>query len=268
MSKQKSKKILNINARDFPTILGINPYQSGYQLLESKVEGKYPFFGNKFTEHGNKYEKLAIKTFEKIIDTDIDIYQSNRKHNEYNWITGRFDGITETKVKNKKRKREDVPEENIEEENNERKKKKRKKNGIEENYENEKICEKKKKRKRVEEKLEENKIVEIKCPLKKDRQEPLTLDNIPKYYWAQCQVYMQMANLKNAFYVEYYIEPDAHQDSGKLYYLNISRDDEWWKNSLPKIKKFYEEMKKYCQLGSLDTHPIRMCENDWKKQYI
>jgi predicted phage-related endonuclease len=128
MSKQKIKKVPNINARDFPTILGINPYQSAYQLLESKVEGKYPFFGNKFTEHGNKYEKLAIKTFEKIIDTEIDIYQSNRKHNEYNWITGRFDGITETKVKNKtnmkkKRKREDVLDEN-----NERKKKKIKRN--------------------------------------------------------------------------------------------------------------------------------------------
>ncbi len=266
MSKQKIKKVPNINARDFPTILGINPYQSAYQLLESKVEGKYPFFGNKFTEHGNKYEKLAIKTFEKLINTEIDIYQSNRKHNEYNWITGRFDGITETKVKKKKnmkRKREDDSEENYE-----RKKKKRKINeDVPEENNLEKVCEKKKKRKRVEE-LEENKIVEVKCPLKQDRQEPLSLDNIPKYYWAQCQVYMQMANLKNTFYVEYYIEPDAHQDSGKLYYLNIPRDDEWWKNSLPKIKKFYEEMKKYCQLGSLETHPVRMCENEWKKQYI
>ena len=39
----------NINARDFATILNINPYQTPFQLLESKIENKYPFFGNKFT---------------------------------------------------------------------------------------------------------------------------------------------------------------------------------------------------------------------------
>ena len=46
---KKTKKIPNINARDFATILNINPYQNAYQLLEDKIEKKYPFFGNKFT---------------------------------------------------------------------------------------------------------------------------------------------------------------------------------------------------------------------------
>ena len=243
MSKQKSKKVPNINARDFPIILDINPYQSAFQLLESKVEGKYPFYGNKFTDHGNKYENLAIKNFEKIIGIEIDTQQSNRKHNEYNWITGRFDGITENESEKNTKKRKI----NEEEENEKSKNKKRK---ILKNQTN-----------------LENKIVEVKCPFKRDRQEPLTLDNIPKYYWAQCQVYMQISNIKNTFYVEYYIEPDATEDTGKLYYLNVPIDDKWWKESLPKIEKFYEEMKKYCELGSLETHPIRICENEWKKQY-
>ena len=32
------KKVPNINARDFATILGVNPYQSVYELLEEKIE--------------------------------------------------------------------------------------------------------------------------------------------------------------------------------------------------------------------------------------
>ena len=39
----------------------------------------------------------------------------------------------------------------------------------------------------------------------------------------------------------------------------------YWDASLPKIKSFYEEMKKYCDLGSLDTHPVRIIENEWYK---
>ena len=91
------KKVPNINARDFATILNINPYQTPFQLLESKVENKYPFFGNKFTEHGNRYESLALKIYETNSGNKVDSNQTNRKHPDYEWITGRFDGITKTK---------------------------------------------------------------------------------------------------------------------------------------------------------------------------
>jgi len=210
------KKVPNINARDFATILNINPYQTPFQLLESKVENKYPFFGNKFTEHGNRYESLALKIYETNSGNKVESKQTNKKHPDYEWITGRFDGITKTK----KRKRDD-----------------------ESNY-----C-----------------IIEIKCPLKNDRKEPLTLENIPKYYLSQCQVYMNMIDCDTAHYVEYYIEPEGSEDSGKLYILEIQKDSQWWDASLPKIKSFYEEMKKYCDLGSLDTHPVRIIENEWYK---
>ena len=59
-------KIPNITARDFATILDCNPYQTVYELLEDKIENKHPFFGNKFTEHGIKYENQAIEKFEEI----------------------------------------------------------------------------------------------------------------------------------------------------------------------------------------------------------
>ena len=42
---QSSKlKIPNIYARDVATILGINPHQTAYELLEDKIEYKHPFF--------------------------------------------------------------------------------------------------------------------------------------------------------------------------------------------------------------------------------
>ena len=88
-------KIPNINARDVATILAINPYQTAYELLEDKIENKHPFFGNKFTEHGNRYESQAIKSFEKIINKNINSNLNNMKHPEFEWLTGRLDGILE-----------------------------------------------------------------------------------------------------------------------------------------------------------------------------
>ena len=220
-----SKKIPNINARDFSIILNINPYQTPYQLLEAKVENKHQFFGNKFTDHGNRYESLGLKIYEKESGNKVDSKQFNSKHPKYEWITGRFDGVTEIDINTSKTK-------------------KRKKIDDESQY-----C-----------------IVEVKCPLKNNRSEPLTLENIPKYYWAQCQVYMNMLDCEVSHYVEYYIKPNGKEDSGILYYLTIYRDNDWWTESLPKIKIFYEEVKKYCILGSLDTHPVRIAEKLWQEK--
>ena len=220
----------NINARDFATILNINPYQTPFQLLESKIENKYPFFGNKFTEHGNRYEKIAIKNYEIQTGNIVESVQKNTKHKEYSWITGRYDGVTtiinkNEKIKTKKRKRTE--------------------------FENQNSC-----------------IVEIKCPLKKDRIESLSLNNIPKYYWAQCQVYMNMLDCEIAHYVEYYIEPNQDEQSGKLYYIEIKRDKQWWEISLPIIQKFHEEVRKYFEKGSLDDHPVRLVEKEWEKKFL
>lgn len=222
------RKIPNINARDFGTILNLNPYQTPFNLLEEKIEKKFPFFGNKFTEHGNKYEQVAINNYIENTGNKVDSIQRNVKHPEYEWITGRCDGIS------------------IKED------KKTKKRKISEVYE-------------VNEVPNEKRIIEIKCPLKKNRSEPLTLENIPKYYWSQCQVYMNMFDCDKTHYVEFYIEPNASETSGILHYIEIERDYEWWEKSLPRIKSFYEEIKKYHELGSLDTHPVRIIEKEWEK---
>ena len=117
-------------------------------------------------------------------------------------------------------------------------------------------------------KLSTSCIIEVKCPLKKDRKEPLTKDNIPIYYWAQCQVYMNLLDCNFTHYIEFYIEPNANIESGKLYTLEVQRDREWWDKSLPAIISFYEEVKKYHGLGNLETHPVRLAENIWKKEIL
>ena len=210
------KRMPNINARDFATILNINPYQTAYELLESKIEKKHPFFGNKFTEHGCKYENIAIKMYEKETGNKVDSSQKNIKHPNYDWITGRPDGV----IINKKRKR-DTDEKSV-------------------------------------------MIIEVKCPLKKDREEPLTIDNMPIYYWSQCQVYMNMLDCDKTHYIEYYIRPNADEESGKLHYINVERDREWWNKSLPVIKKYRKEMEKYFKEGSLENHPVRLAEKLWE----
>lgn len=224
------KKIPNINARDFATILNVNPYQTPFQLLEQKIENKYPFFGNKFTDHGNRYEQQALKTYEIQSGNTVDKNQKNIKHPEYSWITGRLDGITEiSNVNTKKRKKTNTPSTSS----------KKQKTSIK--------C-----------------VVEIKCPLKKDRTDPLTLDNVPIYYWTQCQVYMNMIDCEITHYVEYYIEPNADENEAKLYYVDIQIDRQWWENSFLKIKTFHEEVKKYKECGSLESHPVRIEERKWE----
>ena len=213
----------NITARDFASILNENPYETPYECLKSKIEKKN-FCGNKFTEHGNKYEKIAIEMYEKETGNKVNIQQINCKHPEYNWITGRVDGTT---VLNKQDPKE----------------KKRKLN------------------------TNVNCIVEIKCPMKK-KEEPLTLENIPIYYWMQCQVYMNIFNYNITHYVEFYIEPDSDIKTGELYYVEIKRNKKWWSKVIPNIKLFYEEIIKYYELGSLETHPVRLVAKEWDNKFI
>lgn len=83
----------NITARDIPTILGMNPYETPWMLLEKKVEDKHRFFGNKFTEHGRKYENTALSLYTSHTGNDL-FTIGNSKHPKFPWITGRPDAIT------------------------------------------------------------------------------------------------------------------------------------------------------------------------------
>ena len=77
-----------------------------------------------------------------------------------------------------------------------------------------------------------------------------------------------MTGCKFAYYVEYYINPEGDQSNSKLYYVKIERDDQWWDNSLPKVKKYYEnEIRKYHKIGNLETHPVRIAEKQWRSTF-
>lgn len=230
MIQNKIKKTPNINARDFATILGNNPYQTAFELLENKIENKHLFFGNKFTEHGNTYENIAIKVFEDTTGMKVNQTQITLKHPVYPWITGRVDGVIE------------IDKDYVKEKDSRKRKR---------NFEKEKI------------------VIEVKCPLKDDRKEMLTKDNIPSHYWSQCQVYMNLMNCEKSYYIEYYINPNnPHKYSGKLYYIEIERDETWWNNNIKKIQKYYKQVEKYTKNGSLESHPIRKIERKWIKKIL
>ena len=197
---QPKKKYPSITARDWATILGENKYETPWTLLEKKVENKHPFFGNTATQHGQKYEKEAIETYEFFTNTKVDSEFKNLKHKDYEFLTGRPDGLSDSQA-----------------------------------------------------------VVEIKCPQK--RRQNLKLEDIPRQYWAQCQVYMEMMNREVAHYVEYYCNEETGEHN--LQYVAIVRDRQWFKNSIPIIQKFYEEIKKYSDEGTLDNHPIRLAEHSW-----
>ena len=199
----------NITARDIPTILGENPYETPWELLQKKVEKKYPFFGNKFTEHGVKYEDTALVLYHNETGNYFQEESKNLKHREYKWITGRPDAVTVN-----------------------------------------------------------NCLVEIKCPYKKDFREMKNEDDIPRHYWGQCQVYMEMMDIECCHYVECYIAPGSAVDgsAGKISYVPVCRNRKWWKESLPIVKKFYKEMNKWLEKKSLDEHPARIVEKEWETE--
>lgn len=199
----------NITSRDFPTILGENPYETPWKLLEDKVEKRNSFAGNKFVEHGAKYEGTAIDLYEKMTGNEVARKQGNRKHPDYPWVTGRLDGLTQN-----------------------------------------------------------NCVLEIKCPWKK-RVEPLTMENVPRHYWCQCQVYMNMVDAEITHYVEYHVAAGAPTDGseGELSFVPVIRDRKWWDEGFPRVEKFYNEMAAWCEIGSLVEHPVRQAEMEWQTTF-
>lgn len=87
--------MITITARDFPSILGVSPYTTPFQCLCEKIEKNKTFFGNKMTEHGVKYERIAIQKYSNITTNVVNTKQSIRTHPIYPWITGKIDGLTQ-----------------------------------------------------------------------------------------------------------------------------------------------------------------------------
>lgn len=97
--EQKSEEWYNrrsklLTASDCGTVLGINPYKTRKKLLQEKLgKSKKLFKGNFITEHGHKFEPIAIEKYsvacnDKVYDTGLYI------HPAYKWLGASPDGIT------------------------------------------------------------------------------------------------------------------------------------------------------------------------------
>ena len=87
---EKRRKM--VTASDVAAILGYNPYESKYKVLKKKLENKTN--STIFTNHGIKYEPLAIKEYEKRTKkkvTDVGLII----HNNYRWLGASPDGYIE-----------------------------------------------------------------------------------------------------------------------------------------------------------------------------
>lgn len=199
--------MVNINARDFPGILNESPYEDPWMVLQRKVENKHKFVGNKYTEHGNKFESAALTYYENKYGCKIARNQPIIHHPEHNWITGIVDGIN----------------------------------------------------------INTGQIIEIKCPWKKNSKK-ITVKDVPFSYWIQCQVYMNILNINETIYAEYYVKSTDKTDGsvGSMNAVIIQKDNQWWSKNIEKIKHFYNEMNFWLEQGSLKQHPISLTHKKWQ----
>ena len=87
-------------------------------------------------------------------------------------------------------------------------------------------------------------LLEVKCPF---RRKPIQ-GYCPKYYYPQVQLNMLICNLEISDFIEYIPK------TKKLYITRIFKNDEWIQNNIPKLIKFWDEVKMYRTQG-INTHP-------------
>lgn len=87
-------------------------------------------------------------------------------------------------------------------------------------------------------------LLEVKCPYRRK----ITTNKCPSYYYPQVQLNLFITNLKVADFIEY--DPRLP----KMNVVRIFKDQHWLDENLPKLEKFWMDVKKYRQVG-IHTHP-------------
>jgi putative phage-type endonuclease len=84
---------------------------------------------------------------------------------------------------------------------------------------------------------ESGKLIEIKCPPKRK------IDcKIPKYYVPQVQILMEILNLEECDFIDYKHEPL------QMVIVNVKRDRQWFKESLPILEDFWRRLQERIKL--------------------
>lgn len=105
-------------------------------------------------------------------------------------------------------------------------------------------------------------VIEVKCPL----QRKIIMGEVPKYYWGQVQLNMEICNLDQAVFIEY--RPASMNENNEmiLNVVNVPRDRAWFQEVFPTLKSFWDSVLLYRSIG-IDKHPMyatyaRMNENN------
>jgi hypothetical protein len=80
---------------------------------------------------------------------------------------------------------------------------------------------------------------------------------------------MNIVDLEVTHYVEYYVKSGSPTDgtAGRISYIPINRDREWWETAAPKLKAFNTEMNAWLDRGSLEEHPVRIAQLAWESSF-
>jgi len=93
-------------------------------------------------------------------------------------------------------------------------------------------------------------VLEVKCPLRRQ----IVMGKIPKYYYAQIQINLEICNLDQGIFIEY--RPAFMNETNK-YLINvveIPRNRQWFEETKGTLEKFWQEILKYREIG-IENHP-------------
>lgn len=109
---------------------------------------------------------------------------------------------------------------------------------------------------------DKNILIEVKCPYKKKNFDENMFNknfNIDKFYWVQVQIYMEIMNINETHFIEYYRSDNVSH----MRYKSIFRDKQWFIDTIPMIKRYYNEILFYKKVG-IDKHPVENFIKNWE----
>jgi len=171
------KRNEHLTASAMATACGGNPYENKMSLLKKKTGNGAPFKGNHMTEHGNKYEHVALEKYEALTGekvVEFGLLESINPGEEY--LAGSPDGITAS-----------------------------------------------------------GRLIEIKCPFRR-----VPTDSVPEHYKYQLQFLMQILDLPICDFIQ--LVPETHWTSETFIITVVKRDPYWWKQKVPMIRRFWDEV--------------------------
>jgi putative phage-type endonuclease len=78
---------------------------------------------------------------------------------------------------------------------------------------------------------EDGLLIEIKCPLTRKIEK-----KVPKYYWPQVQLQLEITDLEECDFIQYKPDPE------EFVVVRVKRDREWFRANLPAMKKAWDRI--------------------------